>query len=102
MRFQIGRDFFGTLVRPIRGLTVFGYFFISVYTSCQIWVVLFYPDISNFTFQNVKFLKCKIFNIDFLDELGNLKQKEFTLQNVKFFYILEQHTPWSFLTHDQT
>ena len=22
MRFQIGRDFFGTLVRPIRGLTV--------------------------------------------------------------------------------
>ena len=55
-------------------------------------VVLFYPDISNFTFWNVKNLKCKIFLIDFLDELGNFKQKKFTLQNVKFFYILNQQT----------
>ena len=38
-------------------------------------VVLLYPDISNFTFQNVKILKCKIFLINFLDELGNFKQK---------------------------
>ena len=38
-------------------------------------VVLLYPEISNFTFQNVKNFKCKIFLIDFLDELGNFKQK---------------------------
>ena len=44
-------------------------------------VVLLYPDISNFTFQNVKILKCKIFLINFLDELGNFKQKIFTFQN---------------------
>ena len=30
--------------------------------------------------------------IDFLDELGNFKQKIFTLQNVNFFYILQQWT----------
>ena len=55
-------------------------------------VVLLYPDISNFTFQNVKILKCKIFLINFLDELGNFKQKRFTLRNVSFFYILKQQT----------
>ena len=48
-------------------------------------VVLLYPDISNFTFQNVKNLKYKIFLIDFLDELGNFKQKNFTHQKCKFF-----------------
>ena len=37
-------------------------------------------------------LKCKIFLINFLDELGNFKQKNFTLQNVIFFYILQQQT----------
>ena len=32
-------------------------------------------------------LKCKNFLIDFLDELGNFKQKKnFTLQNVNLFY----------------
>ena len=31
-------------------------------------------DVSNFTFQN---LKCKKFLIDFLDHLGNFKQKKF-------------------------
>ena len=30
-------------------------------------------------------LICKIFLIDFLDELGNIKQKNLTLQNVIFF-----------------
>ena len=50
-------------------------------------VVLLYPDISNFTFWNVKNLKCKKFLIDFLDELGNFKQKKFTFQNVNFFTI---------------
>ena len=49
-------------------------------------VVLLYPDISNFTFQNVKILKCKIFLINFLNELGNFKQKNFTLQNVFFLH----------------
>ena len=51
-----------------------------------ILVVLCYPDISNFTFQNVKNLKCRNFLIDFLDELGNFKQKNFTLQNVNKSY----------------
>ena len=40
-------------------------------------VVLLYPDISNFTFQNVKVLECKIFLIDFLNELDNFKKKIF-------------------------
>ena len=39
-------------------------------------------------------LKCKIFLINFLDELGNFKQKKFTLWNVKFFYILKQWTQY--------
>ena len=30
--------------------------------------------------------------MDFFDELGNFKKKEFTLQNVIFFYILQQQT----------
>ena len=34
-------------------------------------------------------LKCKIFLINFLYELGNFKQKNFTLQHVKKFYILK-------------
>ena len=48
-------------------------------------VVLLYPDILNFTFQNVKNSKCKNFLIDFLDELSILSKKNFTLQNVDFF-----------------
>ena len=48
-------------------------------------VVLLYPDISNFTFQNVKILKCKISLINFLDELGNFKQKKFNTSKCKFF-----------------
>ena len=55
-------------------------------------VVLLYPDISNFTFGNVKKLKCKIFLIDFLDELGNFMQKKFYTSKCKFFYILQQQT----------
>ena len=50
-----------------------------------IMVVLFYPDISNFTFWNVKNLKCKIFLIDFLDELGNFTQKNFYTSKCNFF-----------------
>ena len=48
-------------------------------------VVLLYSDILNFTFQNVKILKCKIFLINFLDELGNFKQKKFYTSKCKFF-----------------
>ena len=44
-------------------------------------VVLLYPNILNFTFQNVKNLKYKKFLIDFHNELGNFKQKKITLQN---------------------
>ena len=59
-----------------------------------IMVVLLYSDISNFTFQNVKNLKCKNFLIDFLDELGNFKQKNFYTSKCNFFYILQQQTLW--------
>ena len=41
-------------------------------------------------------LKCKNFLIGFLDELGNFKKKKFALQNVIFFYILEQRTLLSY------
>ena len=51
----------------------------------MIWVVLLYPDISNFTFWNVKNLKCKNFLIDFLNELGNFKQKNFCTSKRKVF-----------------
>ena len=37
-------------------------------------------DILNFTFWSVNILKCKIFLIGFLDEIGNFKQKKFTFQ----------------------
>ena len=50
-------------------------------------VVLLYPDISNF-----KILKCKIFLINFLDESGNFKQKNFYTSKCNFFYILQQQT----------
>ena len=49
-------------------------------------VALFYPDISNFTFWNVKIQNVKIFLIDFLHELGNFKQKNFYTSK---FYILK-------------
>ena len=48
-------------------------------------VVLFYPDISNFTFWNVKIKNVKIFLIDFLDELGNFKQKKIYTSKCKIF-----------------
>ena len=63
-------------------------------------VVLLYSDILNFTFQNVKILKCKIFLINFLDELGNFKQKKFTLRNVIFLYFLKQQTQSSDLCNE--
>ena len=49
--------------------------------------MLLYSDISNFIF-----LKCKIFLIGFLQELGKFKQKKITFQNAKIFYILQQPT----------
>ena len=48
-------------------------------------VVLLYPDILNFTFWNVKNLKCKNFLIDFLDELDNFKQKKIYTSKCKIF-----------------
>ena len=48
-------------------------------------VVLLYPNILNYIFQNVKNLKCKNFLIDFLHELGNFKQKKFYTSKCKFF-----------------
>ena len=57
-------------------------------------VVLLYPDISNFTFQNVKILKCKIFLINFLDELGNFKQKKFYTSKCNFFLHFKATEPY--------
>ena len=48
-------------------------------------VVLLYFNISNFTFWSDDILKCKIFLIGFLHELGNLKQNIFTFKNAIFF-----------------
>ena len=60
-------------------------------------VVLLYPDISNFTFWNVKILKCKIFLINFLDELGNFKQKIFYTSKCKIFLHFKATDPlWTF------
>ena len=56
-------------------------------------IVLLYPDILNFTFQNVKNLKCKIFLIDFLDELGNFKQKKFYTSKCKFLFTFYNNGP---------
>ena len=53
------------------------------YRCCM--VVLLFPDISNFAFWNAKNLKCKIFLIDFLDELGNFKQKNFYTSKFTFY-----------------
>ena len=60
-------------------------------------VVLLYPDISNFTFQNVKILKCKIFLINFLDELGNFKQKNFYTSKCKIFLHFKTTDPLAIL-----
>ena len=48
-------------------------------------VVLFYPDISNFTSWNVKIQNVKKIFIDFLDELGNFKQKKVYTSKCRFF-----------------
>ena len=58
-------------------------------------VVLLYPDISNFTFQNVKNLKCKNFLIDFLVELGNFKQKTFYSSKCNFFLQFTTTDPYT-------
>ena len=42
-------------------------------------------NILNFTFKNVKILKCKNILIDFLNELGNFKQNNFYTSKCKFF-----------------
>ena len=63
------------------------------YRCCM--VVLLFPDISNFAFWNAKNLKCKIFLIDFLDELGNFKQKKICTSKCNFFYIFTSHKPYN-------
>ena len=62
---------------------------------CKILVVLLYPDISNFTFQNVKISKCKFFFINFLDELGNFEQKKFYTSKCKNFLHFKATEPIS-------
>ena len=58
-------------------------------------VVLLYSDVLNFTFWNVNVLKCKILLIDFLDELGNFKQKKIYTSKCNFFYIFTSHKPYN-------
>ena len=72
-RFQV---FYRIFVK-IRRNQIFKYFLVHFRSTKYLLVVLLYPDISNFTFWNVKNLKCKNFLIDFRDELGNLKQINF-------------------------
>ena len=58
-------------------------------------VVLLYSDILNFTFQNVKILKCKIFVSNFLDKLGNFKQKKIYTSKCNFFLHFKATDPKS-------
>ena len=67
---------------------------LNIVTNSQHWLLL-YPDISNFTFQDVKILKCRIFLINFLDELGNFKQKNYT-SKCKFFLHFKATDPLTF------
>ena len=64
-----------------------------LYDWTKAMVVLLYPDISNLTFENVKNVKCKIFLIDFLDELDRqfVAKKFLHFKNVILF-ILQQMT----------
>ena len=48
--------------------------------------MLLYPDISNFTFQNVKNLKCKNLLLLFSMNWEILSKKNFTLRNVFFLH----------------
>ena len=66
-------------------------------SSDHLWikVVLLYPDISNFTFWNVKNFRCKNFLIDFLNELGNFKQKKIYTSKCKFFLHIRTTDPYS-------
>ena len=57
-------------------------------------VVLLYPNILNYIFQNVKNLKCKNFLIDFLHELGNFKQKKFYTSKCKFLLHFKATDPY--------
>ena len=60
--------------------------YMKKYIWLGILVVLLYPDISNFTFWNVKILKCKFFFDQFSPWIRQFQEKKkFTLRNVKFF-----------------
>ena len=61
--------------------------------------MLLYPDISNFTFLNVKNLKYEKFLIDFLDELGNFKQKKFYTSKFKIFLHFTATDPYLYILH---
>ena len=50
-----------------------------------VWVMLLYYDNSNSIIWSVNILKCKIFIISFLDELGNFKQKKIYISKYKIF-----------------
>ena len=59
--------------------------------------MLLYPDISNFTFQNVKNLKCKNLLLLFSMNWEILSKKNFTLRNVLFFTFCINRPLWVFL-----
>ena len=73
---------------------------ITYFPFLSILVVLLYPDISNFTFLNVKILKCKISLINFLDELDNFKQKNFYTSKCKIFLHFKATDPMSISPND--
>ena len=56
--------------------------------------MLLYPDISNFTFQNVKNLKCKNLLLLFSMNWEILSKKNFTLRNVIFFLHFKATEPY--------
>ena len=58
----------------------------NIHFTYKSMVVLLYSDISNFTFWNVKNLKCKNYLIDFPDELSNFKQKKIYISKYNFFF----------------
>ena len=55
-----------------------------------------FPDFANnppFTSYNVKILKCKIFLINFLGELGNFKQNDFYTSKCKIILHFKATNP---------
>jgi len=64
-----------------------------IYYTCT-WPCCYTQTFQISHFKLYDILKCKILLFGFLDELGNFKQKKITIQNLNFFYISQQWTPY--------